>query len=183
MSVLSEIDRIKANVASTYNALEEAGAEMPQTQNTDNMPSTAASIKLKMVVKTITFASDLGNGTSADRAILSGDDFVKEHYAKNGFAVLLYPISPVALLEQYVVHNILHGNANVGSSDTPRYGFSYMSNSATALGYSGMTEKISGTGYNACFRAGSNGNLNLYVGSNRILKAGTYMIVMICWED
>ena len=44
MSVQSQIDRINENVASTYNVLEEAGAEMPQTRNSNNLPGTAASI-------------------------------------------------------------------------------------------------------------------------------------------
>ena len=45
MSVQSEIDRITGNVASTYNALESVGADMPNTQNTDNLPETVLTIK------------------------------------------------------------------------------------------------------------------------------------------
>ena len=44
MSVQSEIDRIKANVSSTYSVLESAGAEMPAEQSSDNLPRTASSI-------------------------------------------------------------------------------------------------------------------------------------------
>lgn len=44
MSVKSQIDRINENISSTYNVLEEAGAEMPQTRNSNNLPGTAASI-------------------------------------------------------------------------------------------------------------------------------------------
>lgn len=44
MSVQSEIDRIKANVSSTYSVLESAGAEMPTEQSSDNLPGTASSI-------------------------------------------------------------------------------------------------------------------------------------------
>lgn len=45
MSIQSEIDRINENVANTYSVLAEEGADMPAEQNTDNLPSTAASIK------------------------------------------------------------------------------------------------------------------------------------------
>lgn len=45
MSVQSEIDRIARNLANTYSVLEGAGAEMPQTRNSNNLPNTAASIK------------------------------------------------------------------------------------------------------------------------------------------
>lgn len=44
MSVQSEINRINENVANTYSTLEEAGATMPQTRNSNNLPGTAASI-------------------------------------------------------------------------------------------------------------------------------------------
>lgn len=44
MSVQTEVDRIKANVANTYSVLESAGAEMPEEQTSDNLPDTAASI-------------------------------------------------------------------------------------------------------------------------------------------
>lgn len=42
--VREELDRIAQNIASTYSVLEEAGAEMPQEQNSNNLPETAASI-------------------------------------------------------------------------------------------------------------------------------------------
>lgn len=45
MSVQTQIDRIEQNVANTYSVLEEAGADMPQSRNTNNLPETAASIK------------------------------------------------------------------------------------------------------------------------------------------
>lgn len=44
MSIVSEIERIQQNVQDTYNVLQEAGADMPETQNTDNLAGTAASI-------------------------------------------------------------------------------------------------------------------------------------------
>lgn len=44
MSVQSEIDRINGNVASTYTALSEMGATMPETQNSDNLPETVRTV-------------------------------------------------------------------------------------------------------------------------------------------
>ena len=44
MSVQSQIDRIEQNVDSTYDVLEQAGATMPQTRNSNNLAETAASI-------------------------------------------------------------------------------------------------------------------------------------------
>jgi len=44
MSIQSEIARINNNVAQTYSALEEKGASMPETQNSDNLAKTARSV-------------------------------------------------------------------------------------------------------------------------------------------
>ena len=51
MSVQSEIERITENVANTYSVLEEAGADMPETKNTVNLPETAASISAVLYKK------------------------------------------------------------------------------------------------------------------------------------
>lgn len=45
MSIQSEIERITTNVTQTYSTLEEMGADMPETQNTDNLPETLLTIK------------------------------------------------------------------------------------------------------------------------------------------
>lgn len=44
MSIQSEIDRIEQNIADTYSVLEEAGAPMPASMDSDNLAGTAANI-------------------------------------------------------------------------------------------------------------------------------------------
>lgn len=44
MSIQTQIDRIAQNVSNTYSVLADMGATMPEEQNTNNLPSTAASI-------------------------------------------------------------------------------------------------------------------------------------------
>ena len=44
MSVQNEIDRINNNISNTYATLNEAGATMPGTRNSNNLSATAASI-------------------------------------------------------------------------------------------------------------------------------------------
>ena len=44
MSIQSEINRLKNNVAATYAAMEEQGATMPAQKNSDNMAATARTI-------------------------------------------------------------------------------------------------------------------------------------------
>jgi hypothetical protein len=140
-------------------------------------------IKVKTESYEVTFPSDLGGDATTNLEVLTNNDLIKENYDKEGFGVLLIPANPSALLDQYVTHCIYHGNANIGASDSVRYGFAFQSNSSSSLGYSGLTAKISETNYNACFRARDTGNLNLYVANSRKIKAGTYIIILICWED
>lgn len=45
MSIQGEIDRINNNVASTYSALSSFGADIPEAQNTNNLPETVLTIK------------------------------------------------------------------------------------------------------------------------------------------
>ena len=56
MSVQGEINRIKSNIENAYNALASKGATMPQTQNSENLASTAQSINLESEHKYITKA-------------------------------------------------------------------------------------------------------------------------------
>ena len=56
MSVQSEINRIKSNIEDAYDALAFKGATMPQTQNSENLASTAQSINLESEHKYITKA-------------------------------------------------------------------------------------------------------------------------------
>lgn len=44
MSIQTQIDRIEQNVSNTYSVLADMGATMPEEQNTNNLPSTAANI-------------------------------------------------------------------------------------------------------------------------------------------
>lgn len=44
MSVASEINRIKANIANAYTEAEAKGATMPATENSDNLADTIATI-------------------------------------------------------------------------------------------------------------------------------------------
>ena len=60
MSVQSEIDRINGNIADTYSVLSDMGAATPAEANSDNLATTAASIK---VVKSMTYDSGTNKWT------------------------------------------------------------------------------------------------------------------------
>lgn len=52
MSIQSEAERIKANVAATYAAAAELGADMPDVQNSDNLASTVGVVASEVEVQT-----------------------------------------------------------------------------------------------------------------------------------
>ena len=130
-----------------------------------------------MVVRDITIDTDLGNGTNTTKTILTADEFVKAHYADDGFFAMLYPVTQIASATN-VVHWLHHGNFNTGSTNVVRYGICYYSSSASALATRVMTAKINGNSYNVALRAKSTGDMDLYCESSRIVKAGAYRLVL-----
>ena len=139
--------------------------------------------KVTMEEYDITIASDLGQPTGANSMpnILTGNAFVKAHYADDGFAAMLVPKTPISAGTN-IMHGAFHGNFNIGASGIVRYGFIYQSTSTSALGYVNVNTKISGTGYNISLRAQSTGNLILYCANNRTVKAGTYRLILMVYE-
>ena len=69
MSIQSEINRIKSNIASTYSALSSLGATIPNEQNSDNLPGTASAIA---VIHVFAGSSDPNSDIGVD-----GDIYIK----------------------------------------------------------------------------------------------------------
>lgn len=130
------------------------------------------------VIRTITISSDITNTPWTGTAIMSGDEFIKKHYADAGFSATLIPKNQVALSNK-AVHFAHHGNANIGASDKAVYGVAYVSN-GSVVAYLQMTAKINGEGYNVSLRVDSSGNLKVFVASTYTLKAGTYLVILNC---
>lgn len=66
MSVASEIQRIKTNIANAYDALENMGAEMPATENSDNLAATIATVS----------GGDIVTATNTTGSAIASDDKV-----------------------------------------------------------------------------------------------------------
>lgn len=131
------------------------------------------------VVRTVTIGSDLGNGTNSTQTILTADDFIKTHYADDGLTIIMYSTTILASATN-VVHSIFQTNHNMASSTVARYGVFYYSSSDSAVTPFICATKLNGNGYNVSLRTKSTGNLDLYVASARIVKAGTYQLIMTC---
>lgn len=130
------------------------------------------------VVRSATLSADV-TGANSTVTLLSNDDFIKAHYADEGFFAVAFLETPTASVAN-VLHFGYHGNKNVGSSNVARTGVALRSTSASAINANFHTAAINGKGYGAHFRVDSTGKLMWYLNSGYILKAGTYRIILGC---
>lgn len=130
------------------------------------------------VVRTMTLSADI-TGTGATTTLLSGDEFIKAHYADAGFSAMWFLVTPVASATG-VIHFNYQGNRNIGSTTKTLTGVGLRSSSASAVGVVSHNTAINGNGYSQHLRVDSSGNLYQYLNSGYILKAGTYQIILTC---
>ncbi|MBO5955892.1 MAG: hypothetical protein J6Q10_03740 [Clostridia bacterium] len=142
-----------------------------------NVPTPAQ----KAVVRTITLSADV-TGANNTYTMLSGDTFIKSHYASQGFFAFWYLETPVAAGTNVVLFNF-QGNRNIGASNVTRTGAALRASSASAVAFNNNTTAINGKGYAQHLRVDSSGNLLQYLASGYVLKAGTYVIVLICTDE
>ncbi len=136
----------------------------------------------KVVRRTVTLANMTG-ASAYYPTILTGDDFVKQNYANDAFFILMRPVGAVAA-SAYAITGMYHGNRLLVDGSSDFYGFAIQYNSAgTASAFFGNVAKVSGTGYNAGFRAKSSGNVDLVLPANRNISAGTYELIIGCVTD
>lgn len=135
----------------------------------------------KTVVRTVTLDSDV-TGTGATYTLLSADEFIKEHYADEGFSVALIPVTPAASATG-VIHFNYQGNRNIGSTTKTLTGVGLRSSSASAVGVVTHNTAINGKGYSQHMRVNSSGDLQQYLYTGYILKAGTYQIILTCTAE
>lgn len=127
----------------------------------------------------ITVSSALGAGTNENQVILSGNDFVKAHYADDNFFAMWVPLNATTAAANGVAGFVYQGNRALLTAKKTVYGGFFRSTGETANpGYMIATAKISGNGYNVSLRANSAGNINLYVASTFTVPAGDYLLVL-----
>jgi len=157
------------------------------THNVTNYASAVVNVAAEepvSVVIPITLSSALGAGANINYTLLSAHDFVKKHYAKDGFTVVWLPLSnTTTAAAANVAGPVLHTNRVLITTKSGYYGIMMRSSGPTA-GAVGqvITAKVNGTGYNVSFRADSSGNLKLYVASTFTVPAGNYLLILTCAE-
>lgn len=138
----------------------------------------------KMVVLPITISADLGAGTNKNQPIVTGNDFVKQHYADDGFAGILVPLSGDSIdAASGVVTFVYHGNRPLIKTSATYYGcFTKSNGPSSATAVQPNNSKINAKGYNVSLRVDSTGVVNLYVASSFTVKAGNYLLVLLCTD-
>ena len=118
-----------------------------------NVPSSAKTL----YTIPISIATALGNGANKNQVILTGNEFVKAHYADENFFAMWFPLAATTAAASGVAGMVYHGNRAMLTTKATNYGFFIRSTGETAnAGVMANTAKLSGTGYNVASR-GSRG--------------------------
>ena len=131
-------------------------------------------------VHDITIASDLTGKSSYRPMLFSGSEFVKKHYNKDGFFILMRPAGTITA-GAYKIQGIAHGNKAFGVAGSNNYyGMLMQYNSGGSGASNAMTTyKITAAQpYNAGFMGNADGDVSICLPANRNLGAGTYQIIL-----
>lgn len=172
---------LDASLTTVANAIRTACGASGSMAFPEGFVSVLQNMKKNMVVRTTTIASDI-TGTASTVTLLSNDEFIKEHYAEQGFFAFWFPTTPVTAANGVLMFGF-QGNRNIGAASKIQTGFGFRCTSASAIGLAGFNTAIKGEGYAQHMRANSSGKLFQYLHTGYILRAGTYNIVLIALEE
>lgn len=127
--------------------------------------------------------SGLGGTAAKNNVILSGNEFVKNHYADEAFFVMLIPLGATVQETSATTTFLYAGNRLIADGKTDIYGVRTIGANASAnVTYQGTNTKISGSGYNISLRATSAGNISIYTAANMYVPAGNYLLILALAE-
>lgn len=177
---------LEANLKSVANAIRTKGGTSANLAFPTGFVNAISAIEAgggNMEKREITIASDNVSTSARELTLLTNNAFVKEHYAKDGFYVVLRPKSSITNKVGYGALLIYHGNRQLASGVSATHGVNLIFNSAASgVNVAGVTAPINGTTWNFGFRVTSAGNLVMYLPANRNVAAGTYELFLVCEE-
>lgn len=120
--------------------------------------------------------------TSNEFMLLFRNGFVAANYLKNGFLALLFQVTPRAAAASEI-YSVVHGNLNLGASGSKIYGWSvkggYGSVSATSITKT-VDEEVATK--ETRFSTDDAGSLSVVLANGVYLSAGTYKLVLLCFD-
>ena len=133
-----------------------------------------------MVVLPITLSSNVGGSAAENKVLVSGNDFVKAHYADEGFFGMLIHLNTSSVVHTSgVVPFVYQGNRSIANCKSPVYGFRVNgAGSASNAGAAIHTSKVSTNGYVVALRAKNTGEVSVYVQANSTVIAGNYLLIL-----
>lgn len=131
-----------------------------------------------VVVRTINIANEITGSAATNLALLTADEFVKAHYSDSGLTINMIPATTPAA-GAYVIGAMVHSNRILHSAKYKAYGYALTASTATGSATALIaTVPLTGSGSQPSFRITSAGNVNLYMPASRIVRAGTYYLII-----
>lgn len=147
-----------------------------------NVPTGGGSDNFHVIPLTL---AQLGDASAnKNNTLITGNDFVKANYSKDGFFVLLIPLDAADSVQENKYSPFLYqGNRCIVNSKSPAYGIRTNGNGSGSYATSVChTTKVSGSGYTAALRATSAGNVSVYTNAGYYVPAGDYLLVLALAE-
>lgn len=118
-------------------------------------------------------------GAAKEHTILSGNAFVKAHYADEGFFAMWIPLGITTAEPTGTAMWMYSGNRAMAKTALTAYGvFARSTSENNNPGWMPNTAKLNGEGYNVSLRVKNNGNLIMYRSATYTVPAGEYRLVL-----
>lgn len=118
-------------------------------------------------------------GAAKEHTILSGNAFVKAHYADEGFFVMWIPLGLTAKAPSGTAMWAYHSNRKMAiAKNSPHGVFARSTGESINVGWMPEPGNLSVDNWNVSFKAKSNGNLIMYRSAAYTIPAGEYRLVL-----
>lgn len=118
-------------------------------------------------------------GAAAEHTLLSGNEFVKAHYADEGFFIMWIPLGLTEKAPSGTAMWAYHGNRKMAIANNSPHGvFARSTGESSNVGWMPEPGNLSVNNWNVSFQANSSGNVIMYRSASYTIPAGEYRLVL-----
>lgn len=118
-------------------------------------------------------------GAAAEHTLLSGNEFVKAHYADEGFFIMWIPLGLTEKAPSGTAMWAYHGNRKMAIANSSPYGvFARSTGESSNVVWMPEPGNLSVNNWNVSFKANSSGNVIMYRSASYTIPAGEYRLVL-----